>query len=356
MEEAYHTAQLKLSRVSGLNAGLLILFSNLALWFTLLLAIPLIGSGEIPGVMLAALALIVLSSFEALQPLPQAMETFSSSLLAGSRLLEVVDARPEVQDPPHPRHFPSRPRITVDNLRFHYPGSPEPALDGISFELVEGEILALVGPSGAGKSTLTQLLLRFWEGYQGEIRLGEERISLRDLGQEEIRRQISAVSQNGYLFNDSLLANIALGDPQASEQRIKEAASKARLGELIRQLPQGYQTPLGERGLRLSAGERQRVLIARAVLKDAPIYLLDEPTANLDPLTERELMETLYEILEGKTALLITHRLTGLDRADRILVLDRGRIIEEGSEKELLSRLGFYRRMWSLQNRILNYG
>jgi ATP-binding cassette subfamily C protein CydCD len=355
-EDRYHTAQLRLARISGLNGGLLILLSNLAMWFTLLLAIPLIRAGDFPGPLLAALALIVLSSFEALQPLPQAMEVLSSSLTAGGRLLEVVDAHPEVAEPLQPRPFPARPCLEFKDLWFSYPASPHPALEGISFRVEEGQILALVGPSGAGKTTLTQLLLRFWEGYGGTIRLGEKGIDLRDLSPDEIRRQISVVPQNAYLFNDSLRENIALGNPQAGEESIASAAGKARLQDLIQRLPDGDQTPLGEDGRRLSAGERQRALIARAVLKDAPIFLLDEPTANLDPLTEKAVLETLFGVLQGKTALLITHRLTGLERADRILVMDQGRIIEEGTEQELLSRSGFYRRMWSLQNRILNYG
>ena len=163
------------------------------------------------------------------------------------------------------------------------------------------------------------------------------------------------VSQNGYLFHDSVRANIALGKPDASETEIIAAARIARIDGLIQSLAEGYNTIIGERGGRLSAGEQQRVLIARAVLKDAPILLLDEPTANLDPLTERSLLETLFEIMKSKTALLITHRLVGLANVDQILVLHQGRIVEQGTESELIKKAGLYHRMWSLQNRILQY-
>jgi ABC-type multidrug transport system fused ATPase/permease subunit len=325
------------------------------MWLVLIIAIPFIQVGEIPGVMLAALALLTLASFEAIQPLPQAMETLSRSLGAGVRLFEVVDAEPEVVDPVEPTGFPVRCALHAEDLTFYYPGSTLPALERISFQLNEGKTLAVVGPSGGGKSTLTNLLLRFWEETRGELTLGSEKIPLRSLKQEEVRRGISVVSQNGYLFHDSVRANIALGKPDASETEIIAAARIARIDGLIQSLPEGYDTIIGERGGRLSAGERQRVLIARAVLKDAPILLLDEPTANLDPITERSLLETLFEIMNSKTALLITHRLVGLTNVDQILVLHQGRIVERGTESELIKEAGLYHQMWSLQNRILQY-
>ncbi|MEE8355916.1 MAG: thiol reductant ABC exporter subunit CydD, partial [Anaerolineales bacterium] len=355
VDQQYQSAQLKTAQINGLNSGLMILISNLAMWLVLITTIPLIQTGEIPGVMLAALALITLSSFEAVLPLPQAMETLASSLKAGSRLFEVVDAEPGVKDPVKPVSFPSQPSIASKDLSFHYPGSDKAALDGISFQLQEGETLAIVGPSGGGKSTLTHLLLRFWGDYQGKLTLGEDQILFSSLDQETIREQISVVSQNGYLFHDSIQANISLGNPDAAIEEIISAARKAQIHQKIFSFADGYQTMLGERGERLSAGERQRILIARAVLKDAPIFLLDEPTANLDPVIEREILNTLFEILKDKTALLVTHRLVGLSKVDRILVLHQGKIVERGPETELLQQNGFYRDMWSLQNRILQY-
>ncbi|MCJ7716977.1 MAG: ATP-binding cassette domain-containing protein [Anaerolineales bacterium] len=267
----------------------------------------------------------------------------------------MVDAEPEVINPVHPVVFPTQHLLSVEDLSFYYPGSENPALDGISFQLQEGETLAIVGPSGGGKTTLTNLLLRFWSGYQGNLTFGEEGVSISSLAQETIRDQISAVSQNGYLFHDTILANISLGNPDATEENISSATRKAQIHQKILSFPDGYLTVLGEQGQRLSAGERQRILISRAVLKDAPIFLLDEPTANLDPLTERELLSTLFEILKNKTALLVTHRLVSLSKVDRILVLNQGKIVERGTEAELLKGEGFYQFMWSQQNRILQY-
>jgi ATP-binding cassette subfamily C protein CydC len=355
ISQRYNAAQLRLARISGLNAGMTSLFSNLSMWLVVVTAIPLVRMGELSGVLLATLALVTLASFEAVQPLPQAVESLSSSLEAGARLFEVVDAEPAVVDPDIPADFPVRMELQAKDLTFRYPGAHKPALREISFQLQQGNILAVVGPSGGGKTTLANLLLRFWDEYQGELTLGPKSIPLRSLEGDAIRQSISVVSQNGYLFHDSVRANIALGKPDAQDPEIIAAARKARIHASIQSLPEGYQTLVGERGQRLSAGERQRILIARGLLKDAPIFLLDEPTANLDPVTEKALLETLFEILEGKTVLLMTHRLVSLSRADQILVLHQGRIIEQGTESELLEGEGFYHLMWSLQNRILHY-
>ncbi len=355
LDRKYHQAQLGLARISGLNAGLLIFISNLGMWLVLVLAIPLVRSGEIPDVMLAALALITLSAFEAVQPLPQAMETLSSSLISGQRLFEVLDADPAVVDPEKPLAFPAEISIHGEDLEFTYPGSNKPALNKIDFELKGGETIAIVGPSGSGKTTLGNLLLRFWGGYQGQIKIGDSGIPLVSLRQDEIRENISVISQGDALFQDTIRNNIALGFPEADLEDIIQAAKQAQIHEMISNLPEGYQTQVGERAQGLSAGEAQRISIARAVIKDAPIFLLDEPTANLDPVTEQAILDTLFGILEHKTALLITHRLVGLEKVDRILVLVGGEIVERGTEKELLKRNGYYRYMWALQNRILAY-
>ena len=353
--QRYSEAQLKLARISGLNAGLLIFFSNLAMWLVFIFVIPQVRTGMIPGAMLAALGLMALTAFEAVQPLPGAMEILASSQEAGARLMEILDADPPVKDPEHPAPFPLQPAIQIKDLTFQYPGSRNPALMDIDFELQAGQTLAIVGPSGSGKSTLGNLITRFWSGYEGQINLGLEKIPLEHLAQEEVRGGISVVSQEASLFRDSLRANIALGKPGAADTEILAAAEKARLGEWIQSLPKGLDTWLGERGSQISAGERQRVAIARALLKDAPFFLLDEPTANLDPVTEQDFLENLFALLESKTTLLITHRLVGLNEVDQILVLFQGRIIERGMESELLEQDGFYRRMWLTQNRILSY-
>ncbi len=355
VNQHYNRAQLSLARISGLNEGAGILLSNLAMWLVLIAAIPGIRTGELPGVMLAVLALVTLSLFESVQPLPEAVENLSSSLESGSRLMEVIHAEPAVKDPPQPARFPDQLSLHARQVSFTYPGNSSPALQEVSFHLQEKEFLAVVGPSGSGKSTLASLLLRFWDGYQGSLAIGAEKIILNKLPQEEVRGRVSVVSQNSYLFHETIRENIALGKPDATDQEITAAAQKAKLHQFIRSLPAGYETYVGERGQRLSGGERQRIAIARAVLKDAPIFLLDEPTANLDPLTEQEVLSTLFDVLRGKTSLLITHRLVGLSEVDRILVFHQGRILEQGTEAELLAKKGFYYQMWSLQNRILHY-
>jgi len=214
----------------------------------------------------------------------------------------------------------------VERLRFRYGPSEPLVLDGVSFRLPAGGSLALVGPSGSGKSTLINLLLRFWDYQDGRITLwGRE---LRDLDREELLRGIAVVPQRVHLFNGTLRENLLLGRPGADDQQLWHAVELARLDLLVKRLPRGYETPVGELGLRLSGGERQRVAIARALLKDAPFLILDEPTVNLDGPTEREVLRSLANLMESRTTLLVTHRPAGLEMVDRVLVLEGGRIAD----------------------------
>ena len=226
------------------------------------------------------------------------------------------------------------------------------ALKNVSFQVQQGEVLGIIGRNGAGKSTLASLLLRFWDYDSGEITLGGR--SLKALNQEEVRKRIALVSQNTYFFNTSIRENLRLARRSASLQEIESAARAARIHDFIVSLPKGYETLIGEQGWRLSGGERQRLAIARALLKDAPILILDEPTANLDPQTEKQVLDTLFETMENKTSLLITHRLVGLEHVDQILVIDRGWIVERGTHTELWQQNGLYRRLWDIQNQILS--
>jgi ABC-type multidrug transport system fused ATPase/permease subunit len=221
----------------------------------------------------------------------------------------------------------------------------------VTFDLQPGTSLAIVGPSGAGKSTIANLLFRFWEYELGEIRLGGE--SLKSLNQDEVRKRFALVSQNSYFFNASIRENLRLARPKITQEEMEAAAQTAQIHDFIMSLPKGYDTMIGEQGLRLSGGERQRLAIARALLKDAPILILDEPTANLDSITEKQVLETLFAVMKQKTSLLITHRLIGLENMDEIIVLDHGRIVERGRHDELLKSEGVYRRLWDLQNRML---
>jgi ATP-binding cassette subfamily C protein CydCD len=352
-EKHYGKVQRQLAALGGLSSALTILLVNLGTLAILALAIQLVGAGQIPAVMLAVLTLVASAGFEAVLPLPLAAQTFSSSHQAARRLFEIVDAKPAVEDVGEQRagNIPLFSALSSSALFFTYPGYSQPALKDINFQLTLGKRLAIVGPSGAGKSTLLNLLLRFWDYFDGQILLDGR--DLHAYPQEQVRRLFSIISQRTYFFNDTIRQNLLLACPGASTQEIEDAARRAQIHQFITGLEQGYATVIGERGFRLSGGERQRLAIARALLKNAPIFLLDEPTANLDPLTERRVLDSLFSLARGRSLLLITHRLVGLENMDEILVLDHGRIVERGTHAELLALGGLYLRMWDFQNRIL---
>ncbi len=342
----------RMARIGGLEGALGGLLMNLATLAVLAAAIPLVSAAELDAVYLAALVLIVLASFEAVLPLPRAFQYLNSSLEAGRRLFEIVDTEPAVVDPARATGMPAEARLHVHNLRFSYAPDEPPALDDISFGLVPGQFIAVVGPSGAGKSTLAHLFLRFWEYRDGRILLdGRE---LREYDQETARSLMAVVSQFTHLFNASVRDNLLLARPGATEQEVIRAAKQARVHDFVQSLPQGYDTWIGEQGLRLSGGQRQRLAIARAILKDAPILILDEPAANLDAITEREVVASLQAAAMGRATLLITHRLVGLEAAGEILVLRAGRIVERGRHHDLMQMDGLYRRMWELQSQIFD--
>jgi ABC-type multidrug transport system fused ATPase/permease subunit len=268
-------------------------------------------------------------------------------------LFEVVDAEPAVKEAGEKRLETGAPNsLQFSNLSFSYPTQSTPALQNITFAVPAGQSLAIVGPSGAGKSTIANLLLRFWDYEMGEISLGSE--SLKKLDPDEARNQFALVSQNSYFFNTTIRENLRLARRSATQQEIESAARAAQIHEFIISLPKDYNTLIGEQGLRLSGGERQRLAIARALLKNAPVLIFDEPTANLDPQIEKQVLDTLFETMRNKTSMLITHRLVGLENMDEILVMDQGRIVERGTHHELLKRAGLYRRLWDLQNQILS--
>ena len=351
---SYGSTQKQMARISGSHSALVTLLTNLGLWLVLVLVIPEVTAGNINGVMLGTFALMTLASFEAVMPLPLAAQMWNASREAAKRLFEVVDAKPAVSNwhavGSEPAH-PTNQQIQITDLSFAYPTQSVPALKNVTFTVPEGAAVAIVGPSGAGKSTIANLLLRFWEYETGEIQLGG--ISLRDLDPDQARKEFAVVSQNSYFFNTSIRENLRLARRSVSQEEMEAAARAAQIHDFVMKLPQGYDTLIGEQGLRLSGGERQRLAIARTLLKDEPILIFDEPTANLDALTEKQVLDTLFETMRGKTCLLITHRLLGLDNMDEILVMDKGEIVERGRHSELQSQGGLYRRLSELQNQIL---
>ncbi len=331
-------AETRLSRADSAQAALMILLANGAALAVLAVAIP-----RVDPIFLAALALGTTAAFEALMPLAQAAAQLGANLAAAERLFEVVDALPAVTDPPNPAPPPSSFDLQFAGVTFRYTPDAPPALDDLTLSIPPGAKIAVVGASGSGKSTLVNLLARFWDADSGQMTLGGR--DLRSYTQADVRQAVGVMEQRTHLFNTTIRENIWIGRRDAAEAEVVEVARRARLDEFIAQLPQGWDTLVGENGVRLSAGQRQRVALARVLLKGAPLLLLDEPTANLDAVNERAILETILAQSEGHTLLLLTHRLALLDRMDAVVVLERGRVVERGTHAELIERGGLYRDM-----------
>ena len=241
--------------------------------------------------------------------------------------------------------------ITVSNISFSY--GPQEVIRDVSLTLPQGKSCAIVGPSGSGKTTLCHLISRFWDVNKGEILLGG--INVRDYTCDSLLKNFSIVFQQVYLFEDTIENNIRFGRPSAGMEELISAAKKACCHDFITMLPQGYQTLVGEGGANLSGGEKQRISIARAILKDAPIIILDEATASVDPENEQELQKALEELTMGKTVLMIAHRLNTVRKADQILVLDKGQIVQRGTHGELMAREGLYRRFVNMRTQAMDW-
>jgi ATP-binding cassette subfamily C protein CydC len=337
--------------ISGLQDSLGDLLTNLAMLVALVLAIPLVAGGEVRGVYLAFLALVALGVFEAATPLGGAFQTIGRTTAAGERLFEVSDSEPTIRNPKSPLPVPEDFTLRFDNVSFRY-GEGDPfSLEDVSFALEPGRKVAVVGPSGSGKSTLANLILRFRDPQGGEIRLGGR--SLSEYAQEDVRRLVSVVPQSTHVFNDTLRNNLLLADPEANDEALELALERARISSFIERLPDGLDTYVGEHGSRLSGGERRRLAVARALLKDAPLLVLDEPTANLDTVTELEVLASVWEAARDRAALLVTHRLVGMEEMHEILVMDAGRIVERGAHEQLLAAGGLYCRMLETQRELL---
>jgi thiol reductant ABC exporter CydC subunit len=337
------------ARTSGIGQGLTSLCCGLAMWGALLIGVAAVHTGRLDGVLLAGLALIPLVSFELVTGLPTATQTLQRVRRSAARVFEVMDTPAPVSEPAHPLALPPPPHVLcVRGLRFTYPGAARPALDGVDLDLGPGRRVAVVGSSGAGKSTLAGVLLRFLPYDDGSITLDGVEIS--DLDGDQWRTVVGLVSQDAHVFDSTLEENLRLARRGASVEELRAALAKVQLLDWTEQLPAGLSTEVGERGARMSGGQRQRLAIARALLADFPLIVLDEPGEHLDTQTADAIIADLLAVTRETGTLLITHRLAGLEEVDEVLVLDRGRVLERGPHAELLALGAHYTSLWQQEN------
>jgi ATP-binding cassette, subfamily B, bacterial len=278
-----------------------------------------------------------------------ALRNYNRSIGDAHDMVQILSIEPEVKDPSKPEKSRiKKGQLQFDDVKFQHEGSDEAIFDGFSLEIMAGEKVGLVGHSGSGKTTFTRLLLRLSDIDDGQILIDGQNIA--KVTQDDLRRSIAYVPQEPLLFHRTIAENISYGKPSASDAEIRKAARDANAAEFIDKLPNGYETLVGERGVKLSGGQRQRIAVARAMLKDAPILVLDEATSALDSESERLIQDALWRLMQGRTAIVIAHRLSTVQRLDRIVVLDDGQIVEQGTHKQLLKTDGTYARLWAHQS------
>jgi len=305
----------------GTGDGLRLLVTGATVVGVLAVAVSAHAGGALNGVLIATLALLALASFEALQPLPEALRELGVTLAAGRRVLELTDREPAIVDPERPLRPPTPPfTLALENVRVRYAPRERPALDGFSMRLDPGRRVVLLGRSGAGKSTVVNVLLRFIDPEGGYFTIAGE--DARRYRQEDVRRLIAVAGQDAHLFSTSIRDNVRLGRPEATDAELERALREARIWDWIESLPEGLDTLVGEEGRELSGGQFQRIVLARALLVEAPVLVLDEPTAHLDPPTAEALIEDIFAAAGDRSVLLITHRGEGLELADELLVLE----------------------------------
>jgi ATP-binding cassette, subfamily B, bacterial MsbA len=346
-------AALQRARVRGVFFAMLTLATFGGVTFVLWQGGLLVLNGQLTAGSLVSFLLYTITIAASIGALAGSFSAYQEAVGAAERVFEILEMSPEIADPPDPAALKKPPegRVAFEGVSFRYQGNPALAwtLEGIDLEAAPGEVVALVGPSGGGKTTLVSLLPRFWDVTRGHVRLDGH--DIRTLRLADLRGAIGVVPQEPALFSGTIRENIAYAKPGATEAEIVAAAKAAHAHEFVDRLPQGYETVVGERGIKLSGGQRQRVAIARAILKDPAVLILDEATSNLDTESERLIEDALGRLLVGRTTLIIAHRLSTVRRADRLVVLDRGRIVEEGTHGELLARGGLYARLYQRQFR-----
>ncbi|MFC5519411.1 ABC transporter transmembrane domain-containing protein [Polaromonas jejuensis] len=348
--DAFHTA-VRRSKARSVLVAFIIIATSAGLLWGLYQGTQAVMRGDITAGHLGQTIVYVIILAGAAAVLGEVYGDLLRAAGATERLMELLETRSPVISPSKPAPAPTTQAgsaIKFDNVTFHYPSRPaQAALSDFSMNVAPGETVAIVGPSGAGKSTVFQLLLRFYDPTSGRITL--DGVATRDMALDDLRQHIGIVPQDAVIFSTSALENIRYGKPGASDEETRAAAQAAFAHEFISALPEGYDTFLGERGVRLSGGQRQRIAIARAMLKNAPLLLLDEATSALDAESERMVQAALESAMKGRTTLVIAHRLATVQKADRIIVLDHGRLVEQGSHAELVNRGGVYARLAALQ-------
>lgn len=347
LTEAYFRTFLRAETLRSLAAPITEMLAACGTVVLLWYGARLVVAGDLTGAQFVGFLGLSLKLYAPMKNLARFPATAQPGLVAAERVLEFLDAPVEIRDAPDALPFAGfREAITFENVSFAY-GSGELVLRGVNLRVPKGTVLALVGPSGSGKSTLVDLLGRFHEPTGGRVAL--DGTDVRRIRIADLRGMLGMVSQDTVLFHDTIRANIAYARPDATQEEVEEAARAAHAHEFIVRLPQGYGSMVGERGTRLSGGERQRLAIARAILRDPPILILDEATSALDAESERLVQDAVGRLMEGRTVIVIAHRLATVTRAHRIAVLDGGRIVEEGDPRELLEKGGLYRRLHDLQ-------
>ena len=349
VERAFEAARSRNAARAGLT-GLTIFLVTLCIVGVLWYGASSVVTGEMTGGRLGQFVIYALFAAGALGELSEVWSELNTAAGAAERLTEILAVSPAIKSPAKPTPLPKAGKLDLafQDVSFFYESRPEvPALDTLTFRVAPGETVALVGPSGAGKTTIFGLILRFYDPSSGEIRMDGVRLADADVA--ALRSRIALVPQDVAIFADTVLENIRYGSPGASTADVERAAKAAQADDFIRALPEGYQTRLGERGITLSGGQRQRLAIARAILRDAPLLLLDEATSALDAENELAVQKALEGVMKGRTTLVIAHRLATVQKADRILVLDKGRIVQEGTHAQLVQKGGLYGRLAELQ-------
>lgn len=348
--DAVAAAERRAARSSAVGTALGVAAVDATTIAVLAACVPLVGEGAVGAVNLAVITLTTIAAFEALTGLPAAWQGLDATAAAATRLCAVLDEAPAVVPARASVALPPSPAIEVRRLRFTYPGASSRAIDDLSFRLEPGRMVAVVGPSGAGKSTIAHLLLRFWDVPPGSVFIGH--VDVRHADPDGVRRLFGYAGQSAHVFTGTIRENLLVGRASATTGDLDRATAAAHFGPVVAACPAGYDTWVGEQGYALSGGERQRLALARAFLADTPYLLLDEPTAHLDPETERNVLDSICASASKRGVLLITHRLAGLARADEIIVLRAGAVVERGTFHELVAHDGVFRRMIDLQRSI----